>query len=114
MSVRAADKVISKAPEHLRSEIAVVGSGPGGAIMACTLAEAGRDVLLIEEGPYLPLDSCVPFSRQEMIQKYRNRGVSAAIGSPKVVYVEADLEEFLEQQPGNPRVTGILEELRAQ
>jgi choline dehydrogenase-like flavoprotein len=34
----------------LTCEIAVIGSGPGGAITACLLAEAGRDVLLIEEG----------------------------------------------------------------
>ena len=46
----------------LRAGIVVVGSGPGGAVTACTLAEAGRDVLLVEEGPFLPLESCSPFS----------------------------------------------------
>jgi choline dehydrogenase-like flavoprotein len=69
--------------QTLNCEIAVIGSGPGGAITACLLAEAGRDVLLIEEGEFLPLESCIPFSRQEMIQKYRNGGLTAAFGKPK-------------------------------
>jgi choline dehydrogenase-like flavoprotein len=32
-------------------EVLVVGSGPGGAVVAKELAEAGRDVILVEEGP---------------------------------------------------------------
>jgi choline dehydrogenase-like flavoprotein len=73
---------------HARAEIAVVGSGPGGAITACLLAEAGRDVLLIEEGPHLSVDSCDPFSMQEMVTKYRNGGLTVAMGRTKVAYVE--------------------------
>ncbi len=72
----------------LRCEIAVVGSGPGGAITACILAEAGRDVVLIEEGPFLPLNSCPAFSRTEMEQKYRNGGLTVALGANKIAYVE--------------------------
>ncbi len=72
----------------LRCEIAVVGSGPGGAITACLLAEAGRDVLLLEEGPFLPLESCPPFSRLEMEQKYRSGGLTVALGTNKIAYVE--------------------------
>ncbi len=33
-----------------RSEYVVVGSGPGGATVARGLAQAGRDVLLLERG----------------------------------------------------------------
>lgn len=72
----------------LRCEIAVVGSGPGGAITACLLAEAGHDVLLIEEGPFLPPDSCPAFSRVEMERKYRNGGLTLAFGADKIAYVE--------------------------
>ena len=80
--------VLAHPAAQLRCEIAVVGSGPGGAITACLLAEAGRDVLLIEEGPYYTLNSCEPFSRDEMIQKYRNGGQTVALGTSKVAYVE--------------------------
>lgn len=66
----------------------IIGSGPGGAITAALLAEAGRDVLLCEEGASLPLESCEPFGQQEMVQKYRSRGMTVAIGAPKVAYVE--------------------------
>jgi choline dehydrogenase-like flavoprotein len=71
-----------------KCEIAVVGSGPGGSIAACLLAEAGRHVLLVEEGPFLQQDSCEPFSRDEMVTKYRNGGITVALGKPKVAYVE--------------------------
>lgn len=76
-------------PDHpARAQIVVVGSGPGGAITACLLAEAGREVLLIEEGDHLPLTSCPPFSREEMDQKYRNGGQTVAMGRNKIAYVE--------------------------
>lgn len=81
-------RVLTSPPDKLHCEIAVIGSGPGGAITACLLAEAGRDVLLVEEGPFLPLESCAPFSRAEMEQKYRNGGLTLALGQTKIAYVE--------------------------
>jgi len=70
------------------ADIVVVGSGPGGAVAAATLAEAGRDVLVLEDGPELSADSCAPFSIAEMRQKYRNAGLTVAAGSPRIQYVE--------------------------
>jgi choline dehydrogenase-like flavoprotein len=81
-------RVIPTPPKQNRYEIAVIGSGPGGAITACLLAEAGRNVLLIEEGEYLSLESCEPFTREELVQKYRNGGQTVAMGANKVAYVE--------------------------
>lgn len=69
-------------------EIAVIGSGPGGAITAALLAEAGREVVLIEAGPHLALEDTPEFSRAEMERKYRNGGITAAFGKTKVSYVE--------------------------
>lgn len=83
-----AGNVLVDPPDVVRSQIAVIGSGPGGAITACLLAEGGRDVVLIEEGANFDLDSCLPFSREEMTQKYRNGGITVAMGSTKVGYVE--------------------------
>ena len=80
--------VLCTPPATSGTEIVVIGSGPGGSITACLLAEAGRDVLLIEEGPFLPLESCVPFSREEMVQKYRNGGITVTMGQSKLAYVE--------------------------
>lgn len=76
------------APSFLRCEIAVIGSGPGGAIAASLLAEAGKDVIILEEGPFLQLESCLPFSTEEMIQKYRSGGLTPAFGRTKIAYVE--------------------------
>ncbi len=81
-------QVLREVSGELSCQIAVVGSGPGGTITACLLAEAGRDVLLIEAGPYLQLESCTPFSREEMLQKYRNGGQTVALGRNKIAYVE--------------------------
>ncbi|HVU38617.1 MAG TPA: GMC family oxidoreductase [Opitutales bacterium] len=83
-----ADAVVREPPGQMRCEILVVGSGPGGSITAALLAEAGRAVLMVEEGPYLALESCAPFSRQEMEQKYRNGGLTVALGQTKIAYVE--------------------------
>ena len=78
----------SPVPAEMQCEIAVIGSGPGGAITACLLAEAGRDVLLVEEGPFYSQESCLPFSLEEMRQKYRNGGQTVALGQNKISYVE--------------------------
>ncbi len=87
-AMASSNQIISQPAHELRYEIAVVGSGPGGAITACLLAEAGRNVLLIEEGAYRALESCVPFSKDEMVQKYRNGGQTIAMGANKIAYVE--------------------------
>jgi len=71
-----------------KAEIVVVGSGPGGAVAACMLAEDGKQTLLVEEGSSLPLESCAPFSIEEMRQKYRNGGVRLAFGNPQIVFAE--------------------------
>jgi choline dehydrogenase-like flavoprotein len=38
----------------LTAEVVIVGSGAGGAVVAKELAQAGVDVLVLEEGPYVP------------------------------------------------------------
>ena len=88
MSVYDNGNILTQPDTTLNCEVAVVGSGPGGAVTAATLSKAGLDVLLIEEGRYLPLESCAPFSQEEMVQKYRNRGLTVAFGAPKIQYVE--------------------------
>lgn len=70
------------------ADIVVIGSGPGGAVTAAVLAGAGFDVLIIEEGPDVASGSVRAFSREQMEQQYRSRGMTAAIGRPPVSYTE--------------------------
>ncbi len=72
----------------LDTEVLVVGSGAGGAVTAAALAAAGRDVTVVEEGPWVDPDALEPFSLEEMVTKYRNRGPSAALGKPGIAYAE--------------------------
>lgn len=70
------------------TEILVIGSGAGGATTAAMLAEAGRTVLVAEEGPWVDPDEVEPFSLAEMERKYRHQGSSAALGAPPIAYAE--------------------------
>ncbi|SPE61076.1 Uncharacterized GMC-type oxidoreductase y4nJ (modular protein) [Verrucomicrobia bacterium] len=81
-------RVIETPNPELHAHNVVIGSGPGGAISACLLAESGRQVLLIEEGPFLPTSSCPAFSQTELQHKYRNGGQTVALGANKIAYVE--------------------------
>ena len=72
------------------ADILVVGSGPGGAVVAATLAESGREVLMLESGAAETLDSHPPFSAAEMTAKYRAGGMTAIVSRPPVNYVEGE------------------------
>ena len=72
----------------ITTEVLVVGSGAGGAVTAHTIAAAGRDVLVLEEGPWIEPGTMTPFSLEEMSAKYRHRGLAAALGSPGIAYAE--------------------------
>ncbi|MGI8794268.1 MAG: GMC family oxidoreductase N-terminal domain-containing protein [Acidimicrobiales bacterium] len=72
----------------LHTEVLVIGSGAGGATTAAVLAEAGKAVTVVEEGPWVEPDAVDPFSMDEMMAKYRHQGSSAALGSPTIAYAE--------------------------
>ena len=72
----------------LETEVLIVGSGAGGATTAVALAEAGRHVTVVEEGPDIDPDALEPFGLEEMAAKYRHHGGGAALGSPAVAYAE--------------------------
>jgi len=72
----------------LTTEVLIIGSGAGGAVTAARLAEAGRSVLVAEEGPWYAPDAHVPFSLEEFVARYRNQGPSAALGNPGIAFAE--------------------------
>jgi choline dehydrogenase-like flavoprotein len=72
----------------LDTDVLVIGSGAGGAVTAATLARAGRNVTVVEEGPWIAPDAVEPFSLAEMAAKYRHRGLSAAFGTPTIAFAE--------------------------
>lgn len=74
--------------ETLSCDVLVIGSGPGGASTAALLAEAGMDVLIVEEGADLRIDSAPSYSLAEMNQKYRNGGLTTTFGKPNITYIE--------------------------
>jgi choline dehydrogenase-like flavoprotein len=74
--------------KRIETEVLVVGSGPGGSITAAMLAEAGQDVLMVEEGRHLHVDSSPDHSLAQMEEKWRSGGLTAALGNPKVTYIE--------------------------
>ncbi|MEY4361540.1 MAG: hypothetical protein RL391_846 [Actinomycetota bacterium] len=71
-----------------RCDVLVIGSGAGGAPTAALFAEAGLDVIIAEEGPWVDQGSVVPFSLEQMDRQYRSGGVTVALGLPSVAYTE--------------------------
>lgn len=70
------------------ADVLVIGSGAGGAPTAALLAEAGLDVVVVEEGELVHQGEVVPFSLEQMQRQYRAGGVTAAIGRPSLAYTE--------------------------
>jgi choline dehydrogenase-like flavoprotein len=74
--------------KRMACDTLIIGSGPGGAMTGALLAEAGVDVVLAEEGDRLSVDSSPDHSLAQMDEKWRSGGLTAALGSPKVTYIE--------------------------
>jgi len=73
---------------NLDCGVVIVGSGAGGATMAAELAEAGADVVVLEEGGYHPTESFTAETGRALRTLYRDGGGGMAIGRPSVLYAE--------------------------
>ena len=65
-------------------DVAIVGSGAGGAVTAAILAEAGLDVIVLEAGAYMDRDSYPEDPVEALSALYRDGGLTIAEGRPAV------------------------------
>ena len=72
----------------LDCDVAIVGSGAGGATMAAELAEAGFDVVVLEEGSYYGTRDFTADTSAMVRQLYRDGGATMAIGNPPILFQE--------------------------
>ncbi|MFT3772091.1 MAG: GMC family oxidoreductase [Minicystis sp.] len=70
-------------------EVLVIGSGPGGAVVAKELAEAGRDVILIEEGPPFGVNDFRQEAGESMRRTMRESGSRATRGNAYLPTMQA-------------------------
>ncbi|MFZ4718071.1 MAG: FAD-dependent oxidoreductase [Ilumatobacteraceae bacterium] len=80
--------IATAATGRMDADVLVIGSGAGGATTATVLAEAGLDVLVVEEGAWVEQGDVVPFSLDQMERQYRSGGVTVALGFPSLAYTE--------------------------
>ncbi|MEE2644963.1 MAG: FAD-dependent oxidoreductase, partial [Myxococcota bacterium] len=73
---------------RLSADVVVVGSGAGGATAAATLAEAGRRVLLLEEGPWYRTRDYGPHFASMTGEITRNGGATVIMGRSPIAYLE--------------------------
>jgi choline dehydrogenase-like flavoprotein len=65
-------------------DVAIVGSGAGGAAAAATLAEAGLDVMVLESGPYVDQATYPSDPLEGLPLFYRDGGMTIAMGKPAI------------------------------
>jgi len=70
--------------ETLSCDVAVVGSGPAGAVTARALAAAGVDVVVMEEGPLLPPEEFPEDGFRALATLYRDMGFSLTKGRSRI------------------------------
>jgi choline dehydrogenase-like flavoprotein len=66
----------------------VIGSGAGGATVAARLAEAGHDVVIVEEGPYVDHAGVPDQVPEGMSRLWRGGGLTVALGRTPIAYAE--------------------------
>jgi choline dehydrogenase-like flavoprotein len=72
----------------LDADVVVIGSGAGGSTVAAELAEAGFEVVIVEEGSYYQTRDFTADTSAMVRQLYRDGGATMAIGNPPIMYQE--------------------------
>jgi len=74
--------------KHTNIQVLIIGSGAGGAMTAHVLAEAGYNVLLLEEGRRWDQTELGNNCPEGMKKMYRRRGMTPIMGSVPIGYAE--------------------------
>lgn len=75
---------LSPRGEGEQCDVAIIGSGAGGAVAAAVLAEAGLDVLVLESGPYVDRRDYPTDPLEGLPLMYRDGGMTVAAGRPAI------------------------------
>lgn len=70
------------------ADVVVIGTGAGGAVVGAELAEAGLDVILVEEGGWHSTDTFNAFMSESIPRLFRDAGVSVILGTPPIPFIE--------------------------
>jgi choline dehydrogenase-like flavoprotein len=71
--------VYHPAEEELETEVCVIGSGAGGAVVAYNAAAAGKNVVLLEEGKYFSAADMVHHEGTMVAKTYRDGGLQTTV-----------------------------------
>jgi choline dehydrogenase-like flavoprotein len=73
------------APLEFEAEVVVVGTGAGGAVIACELARQGNAVVMVEAGEHFTREQFNgrPYEMQRLM--YAHRGLTVSLGNASVV-----------------------------
>lgn len=82
------DGATLRTPQHLASDVAVVGSGPAGAAVARVAARAGAKVIVLEEGPFVAPAQFPAEGFSAMARFYRDMGTSLLMGRAPMPYLQ--------------------------
>ena len=102
------------APVERTCDVCVVGSGAGGAVVAAGLAEAGLDVVIVEEGSRVTREDFTLHERDATPMLYQDRGAAQLGGRgghdlPGAVGRRVDhhqLDDLLPHAGAHPPTTG--------
>jgi choline dehydrogenase-like flavoprotein len=72
----------------LTCDVLVIGTGAGGASAAATLADAGVDVLMLEEGPHVSVDVSPQSLSEALPTLWRGGGLTATLGGTPIALAE--------------------------
>jgi len=70
---------------HLVAEVCVIGTGAGGAVIAKELAEAGRDVVVLEQGGYYTKEDFTQREDEMMPLLYEDMGQRATVDQSIII-----------------------------